>query len=164
MTYMNAQGTDWSDLMQEDASTDPQLSKHSNYVYATRNNKTLFDLGKGTKSLCTRKEDDVLAELVSDSIDGRGVPLFLDYDKFSNPFFKFKTGIAVSASEDLQHVTLLNAPSQCDPSPPIFAITTAGNRADEVTGKHGSEFFDKSKTPRDMLPSESRRLSSRIRY
>lgn len=161
MTYMNAQKTDWSDAMQEDTSAGQPLSHKPKYVYLTRNNKTLFDLGRGTKSLCTQKEDDVLAELVSDSIDERGVPLFLDHDKFSNPFFKFKSRVAVSNMDDPQPATLLNPPSQCDPPPPVFGMVAGPSKVEEVTVRLGSEFLDKSKTPRDIFPSESRRLSSR---
>ena len=162
MTYMNAQRTDWSDVMQEATAEGQPLSHQPKYHSRTRNNKSLFDLGKGsreTKSVCARKDDDVLAELVSDSIEERGIPLFLDYDRFTNPFFKFKSGVTVSAADDQLPPTFLQSPSNCEPSHQAIVLAGGGMKGEDPVGKLGSEFLDKSKTPRDIFPSESRKFS-----
>ena len=81
--------TDWNDSLREDSPYEPRLSHATTYGLKTRSNMSLFKYGV-TDVSSEDSNDNILGQFVSDSVNMRTVRLFIDYDKFSNPFFKFK--------------------------------------------------------------------------
>lgn len=82
--------TDWNDSLREDSPFEPRLSHATTYGLKTRSNMSLFKYGV-TDVSSDDSNDNILGQFVSDSINSRRVRLFIDYDKFSNPFLKFKS-------------------------------------------------------------------------
>lgn len=79
--------TDWNDALREDSAYEPRLSHATTYCYKTKCNETLFKFGV-TDVSWDDSADGVVGQLVGDSVDTRNVRMFIDYEKFSNPFFR----------------------------------------------------------------------------
>lgn len=88
----NTKHTDWNDSFREDSPSpyEPRLSHATTYGLKTRSNVTLFKYGV-TDVSSEDSNDNILGIYVSDSVNSRKVRHFIDYEKFSNPFFKYKT-------------------------------------------------------------------------
>jgi hypothetical protein len=80
--------TDWDDALREDSPSEPRLSHATAYGLKTRSNMSLFRYGVTDVSQ-EESDDNIIGQYVGDSVNSRIVRLFIDYEKFSNPFLKF---------------------------------------------------------------------------
>ncbi len=81
--------TDWSDLCNEGSPHDQRTAyKNNTYNYRTKSNMSVFQHGK-TNGSGSSDTENLILEIVSDSVDSRNVPMFIDYSRFSNPFMKY---------------------------------------------------------------------------
>lgn len=115
--------TDWNETFVEDTLNEPRHSHTTTYAYKTRSNEALFKFGQTEQSLRSLDEDILIGNLVCDSVDMRAVPLFLDSNKFSNPFFRFKVPTPL-----LKASSLLNSQNKTDDSQKTLGIKVISDR------------------------------------
>ena len=98
--------TDWSEVCNEDHSLDAKVMyTNSNYPYTTKSSQSVFK--KGLNNTGTHFDDEnMILEIVSDSVDSRCVPMFIDYNRFSNPFIKYSRKSSSSKPKKLQKSTV----------------------------------------------------------
>lgn len=159
--------TDWNDSLREDSPFEPRLSHATTYGRKTRSNMSLFKFGV-TDVSSDDSNDNILGQFVSDSINSRRVRLFIDYDKFSNPFIKFKSPkFCIRASK------MEISPTENTETRELREEIQAAAKANPTRGqfpysRYKPEFISYSKlagdkpieSPRDIVPPEPEKVEA----
>ena len=83
--------SDWNETFQEELEHQKSVSHKVHHSLISRSHDLLFRMGYSQRSENRVTENENLVEeLISDRINFKKIPQFIDYNKFSNPFMTFK--------------------------------------------------------------------------